>query len=60
MDRSPYAIRDAQARAAERYAATHSDDPDVPDLLARLRRARDIYLRWGRETLGWSLYLFGK
>src|SRR3972149_1720843 len=45
VDPSPYSIRDTQARAAERYAVTHPDDPDVPDLLARLHRARDIYLR---------------
>lgn len=47
-----------QWRAAERYAMEHPDDPDVPDLLARVRQARDTYLRWGRATLGWSLYLF--
>ena len=27
-------------------------------LLARMRRGRDAYLRWGRDTLGWSVYLF--
>jgi SAM-dependent methyltransferase len=49
-----------QARAAERYAVAHPDDPDVPELLARMRRGRDAYLRWGRETLGWSVYLFAR
>ena len=48
-----------QARAAERYAVAHPDDPDVPELLDRMRRGRDAYLRWGRDTLGWSVYLFG-
>lgn len=47
-----------QARAAERYASAHPEDPDVPELLARVRRGRDAYLRWGREALGWSVYLF--
>jgi SAM-dependent methyltransferase len=47
-----------QARAAERYALANPDDPDVPELLARMRRGRDAFLRWGRETLGWSVYLF--
>ena len=47
-----------QARAAENYALARPDDPDVPELLDRMRRNRDAYLRWGRETLGWSLYLF--
>ena len=45
-------------QAAERYAAEHPDDPDVPELLARVHRARDAYLDAGRAVLGWSLYLF--
>jgi SAM-dependent methyltransferase len=47
-----------QVRAAEGYALDHADDPDVPELLERMRRGRDAYLRWGRDTLGWSVYLF--
>ena len=47
-----------QVRAAERYARAHPDDPDVGELLARTRRGADAYLRWGRDTLGWSIYLF--
>lgn len=49
-----------QWRAAERYAAAHPGDPDVPGLLERVRRDRDAYLRWGRQTLGWGIYLFGR
>ncbi len=47
-------------RNIERYALEHPDDPDVPALLARIRSWRDLYLRWGRETLGFGLYLFQK
>jgi SAM-dependent methyltransferase len=47
-----------QARAAERYALAHRVDPDVGELLARARRGTDAYLRWGRDTVGWSIYLF--
>ena len=36
------------------------NDPDRPELLDRVARARHEYLTWGRETLGWALYLFGK
>jgi SAM-dependent methyltransferase len=49
-----------QWRAVERYVRAHPDDPDVPELLARQRQERDTYLRWGRDTLGWALYLFLK
>ena len=47
-----------QLRAAERYALAHPDDPDADELLARARRGSDAYLRWGRDTLGWTIYLF--
>jgi trans-aconitate methyltransferase len=47
-----------QLRAAERFAATHPDDPDVGELVARTRRRNSAYLRWGRDTLGWAIYLF--
>jgi len=47
-----------QLRAAECYALAHPDDPDVDELLARARRGADAYLRWGRDTLGWAIYLF--
>ena len=47
-------------RAAARYAAGHPDDPDLPDVLERVAHARHEYLTWGRDTLGWALYLFGR
>ena len=47
-----------QWRAAARYAATDPADPDVPELLDRVAHSRHEYLTWGRETLGWALYLF--
>lgn len=44
--------------AIERYALHHPDDPDVPLMLERIRAWRDVYLRWGRDTLGFALYLY--
>jgi SAM-dependent methyltransferase len=49
-----------QWQAAERYAATHPDDPDTEELLNKSNGNRDAYLRWGRDCLGWALYLFRK
>ena len=37
--------------AAERYASRNQDDPDVPELMARTRQARDHYLQWGRDEI---------
>ncbi len=48
------------SRAIERYARQHPDDPDVPALLTRIREWRNLYLRWGRDTFGFALYLFQK
>jgi hypothetical protein len=30
----------------------------VPVLLERVRAGVDAYLRWGRATLGWAIYVF--
>ena len=44
--------------AAEAHARAHPDDPDGPEILRRVARAREIYLRWGRDHCNWALYLF--
>lgn len=49
-----------QWHAAENYAIAHPDDRDVPKLLIRIRTSKEEYLRWGRDTLGWAIYLFRK
>lgn len=46
--------------AAEQWAIDNPHDPDRDEVLQRSRQARDAYLRWGRDTLGWGLYLFRK
>ena len=45
-------------RSIERYAREQPDDPDVPAMIERIRKWRDAYLRWGRDTLGFAIYLF--
>jgi SAM-dependent methyltransferase len=44
--------------AAEEYAQKHSDDHDASEILMRVRESRDHYLRWGRDEMGWAVYLF--
>jgi hypothetical protein len=46
--------------AAEAWASEHRDDPDVKEVLKRVRENREMYLRWGRETFGWAIYVFKK
>jgi SAM-dependent methyltransferase len=47
-----------QWHAAENYALAHPDDPDVLELLERVRNQKHEYLKWGRDTLGWANYMF--
>ena len=46
--------------AAEKYSIRNPSDPDVPELMANMRRARNDYLKWGRNEIGWAVYLFLK
>jgi SAM-dependent methyltransferase len=44
--------------ATAEYARSHPDDPDLPEIVARGAKSREVYLRWGRDTLGWAIYVF--
>ena len=44
--------------AMAEYARTHPDDPDLAEVVERVEKARATYLRWGRDTLGWAIYMF--
>ena len=40
------------------YARAHPDDPDLVELVERVSNAKATYLRWGRDTIGWAIYMF--
>ncbi|HAU36472.1 MAG TPA: class I SAM-dependent methyltransferase [Phycisphaerales bacterium] len=40
------------------YARAHPDDPDLAEVVERVGKARTAYLRWGRDALGWAIYMF--
>jgi hypothetical protein len=44
--------------AAAEYARSHPDDADVPEILGQVTKERAAYLRWGRDTVGWAIYVF--
>jgi SAM-dependent methyltransferase len=48
----------AYAANVERFVAAHRADPDAAAMLARIRPWRAGYLRWGRTTLGFGLFVF--
>ena len=40
------------------YARTDRDDADLPELLERVAKEKSAYLKWGRDALGWAIYVF--
>jgi SAM-dependent methyltransferase len=46
--------------AAEQWALAHPEDPDVEAVLEQVRGNKIAYLTWGRDTMGWAIYVFMK
>ena len=46
--------------AADAWASENPDDADVEEVLKRVSENRENYLKWGRDTVGWAIYLFKK
>ncbi|WP_379127009.1 SAM-dependent methyltransferase [Paenibacillus sp. sgz500958] len=42
----------------EQYCQDHPDDPSVPEMRENIRNWRRTYLTWGRDTLGFGLFLY--
>jgi ubiquinone/menaquinone biosynthesis C-methylase UbiE len=42
----------------DEYARNHPDDSDLAEMVERVSKERAAYLRWGRDTLGWAIYMF--
>jgi hypothetical protein len=47
-----------QWSALDEYARSHPEDPDLPEIRRRVGEEKAAYLRWGRDTLGWAIYVF--
>jgi hypothetical protein len=52
------AYEDEYAQNVEDYVSANANDPEAHAMLQRIGAWRDAYFRWGRETLGFGLYLF--
>jgi len=48
------------SRSIEAYGLAHPEDPDTEPMLNHIRRWRRAQMKWGRDTLGFGLYLFRK
>jgi SAM-dependent methyltransferase len=47
-----------QWHATADYARTDREDADIPELLERVAKQKSAYLKWGRDALGWAIYVF--
>jgi len=46
--------------AVSEYSDEHPDDPDLPEIWEYLRKSRETYLKHGRDTMNWCLYVYRK
>ena len=46
--------------AGEEFIRQNPNDPDLPAFKAWLADAKEQYLRWERDSMGWAIYLFRK
>ncbi len=44
--------------ATDEYARQNPNDPDITELMNRVTSGKNIYLKWGRDTIGWAIYIF--
>lgn len=42
------------------YIASNPGDLDNPELLNKIKKAKTMYLSYGRDTVGWAIYVFKK
>lgn len=49
-----------QSQAADRWARAHPDHPELPAFREATDRDRWLYLRWGRDALGFAQFVFRK
>lgn len=49
-----------QLYAAMKWAGENPNDPDVDEVMKRVQQSKENYLRWGRDTFGWAIYVFRK
>lgn len=46
--------------AVSEYSDSNPDDPDLPEIWESIRKNRETYLKYGRDTMGWCIYIYRK
>ena len=47
-----------QSLAADRWVRANPDHPDLGEFIEASQRDRSLYLRWGRDVLGFTQFVF--
>ena len=47
-----------QAAAMDRFERENPDHPDLAEIQARCDPGREVYVKWGRETMGFAFWMF--
>ncbi len=48
------------AHAVEEHVSGHPEDPEAESMWKRIRRHHEAWEHWGRDTMGFALYVFQK
>ena len=46
--------------AVSEYAESNPEDPDLSEILQSNEKSKQTYLKWGRDTMGWCMYVYRK
>ncbi len=49
-----------QWNAVNEYIRNNPDDENNAYLVEKMEQSKEMYLRWGRDTLNWAIYVFRK
>jgi cyclopropane fatty-acyl-phospholipid synthase-like methyltransferase len=44
--------------AITQFAETNPTDPDLPEILERMKHDKHVYLQWQRDTISWAMYVY--
>jgi cyclopropane fatty-acyl-phospholipid synthase-like methyltransferase len=44
--------------ATDEFIKSYPEDKDIQDLCERVKKMKEVFLRWGRDTMGWAIYVF--
>lgn len=44
--------------ATDEFIKSNPEDKDILELYERSKKMKEVFLRWGRDSMGWAIYVF--